>query len=258
MEKIKAVIKMVKIDLRKVAKPLIIFILLNIVISVLLIFSSNINLLQNRSQLSSIIFQLLLLLGVIIAFPLNLFMFQKKYSVITGIEYQINSVGMFILRLVKIFVIQFLLFLLITFGVVIILGLVSALLRLYSKTLLPIGTFALIIFGFIWMYRLMFVGNIVVFKRMNNKSGNIIIESVFLVKKYFVFIIISIVFPLLISIPNFIRQYQNPGEYSPNIFTSVLGVLFTSFLACISVFIYLNELKDNKELSIELIKEKES
>lgn len=147
---------------------------------------------------------------------LNIFFFQKEYSKKINCTCEVNTIPVFLLNVIKIYIVQFLIFLVIFIAAIIP---ASLLLTITNETDINfmetpwfwIGTGVIIVFSLIWFYRLLFVANILVYKRSQYKSKVIIRESKYLIKKNLLPVCGSILLPLLLTIPMFFYLFKNSG-----------------------------------------------
>ena len=244
-------------DFKTILKPLINFIIINaslLSLIVIIAMMNNQNIIPNSPSAALFI---LLIFSFIIIFPITFYLFQKKVALLKNTPYKINKMGTYFLRLLQFYIIQYLIVLAILIGLIIVYSLLSGNNKQSNAILTLLFTVCITIFGLYWFYRLFFVPYILLFQRSNYTTGNIIIESKFLIKKNIIFIILIVLLPILISIPSFIRAINNPGVTQISFLTLIFSTL-TQIISCVGcILITVNEVNHNNVFASELIKSEE-
>lgn len=245
-------------DLQLVIGPLLQFIIINASFLLLIVLLAVINKQNIEDNSPSAVLFVLLIFSLLIIYPITFYLFQKKYALLKKAPYKINRMGPYFLRLLQIYIIQYLIIFALLLGIMIIFSLMSSISKQVSNILTPIITFGLIIFGIYWFYRLFFVPYILIFKRSNYASGNIILESKFLIKKNIAFILLVLLLPILVSIPSALKILKNHGVPQINYLSIIIGIAtqLVSYVGCI--FITINEVCRNSVFASELVKSEES
>lgn len=183
---------------------------------------------------------------------LNLYTFQKEYSKKIECTCEISTIPSFLLSALKVYGIQFLLFLAVFAAYIIIASFLFTCTGNADTTLIDTPLFWIVIVltvvcTFLWFYRLLFVANILVYKRSQYKSKVIIRESKSLVKKHLLLVCTSIFLPLILSIPQYNYLYKNPGAVQFSPFFTILSNLFSCFFSVLFVYTTVYTIKEKPE-----------
>ena len=177
-----------------------------------------------------------------IALLANQYWFQKAYSKKIGVPANTEKFVTMLSRGIKIYVLQFLIFLGVAIVLVALFVFVECLVKVHGsffQLLIPIVTIALIVFGVIWFYRLLFVNSILMYSRLNAKSRAIIQESKYLVRQNFGVVLTMIAVCLIAILPPVLSNLGKQAASKPNLITSVLssvlGLINTYFFVVITV-----------------------
>lgn len=191
---------------------------------------------QMSSQPFLVIPFLFIMILYSIGMVINQYFFQKRYTDKLSVPANINKVGSVIISLIKVYFLQFLIFLGIVVGIVITLIFMSAVLKSYNEffhLLILIVSFCITIFGFFWFYRLAFISYILVYSRINMQLRTIILESKYLIKENIGLIIIQLVIgfiPVFILVAHaLVTHSQMKIGFLFSVFFTLIGLL-TSYI----------------------------
>jgi hypothetical protein len=172
----------------------------------------------------------------------NQYWFQKAYSKKIGVPADTEKFITVLLRGIKVYVFQFLIFLGVTAAVVAAFVAAGYLMKARAggfRIMITFATFALVVFAVIWFYRLLFVSSILMYTRVSAKSRAIIQESKYLVEENLAIIITMIVVGLIVILPPVIINLCNPAFSRTNplitVISGVLGLINSLFFMIITV-----------------------
>ena len=245
-------------DVKLIIVPLLKFVLINTSLALLIAILPIHNTQNIESNSPLAVLFILTVLSLLIVFPISFYKFQKKYAVLKKAPYKIISIGKYFLRIIQIYIIQYLILIALLIGIIIISSFISVISKKVSTILTPIITFGFIMFSIYWFLRLFFVPYILLFTRTNYVSGNIILESKYLIKNNIGFTLSVILFPIIISIPTFIGILKYHNVPQVNYFSVIIGLVIQIVIYVGCAYITINEVIKNSDFASEFVKNEES
>ncbi len=112
----------------------------------------------------TIVFFLVVMINIIV-FPINQYLYQKNYSDLLGLNYEVNRFSCYLKNLIKVYLFQFLLALVISVLVSIGLYIIALSIKVSLANMPRIIASGLVVVNVVWFSRIIFVNNILVYKR---------------------------------------------------------------------------------------------
>jgi len=253
MNNLKALFHKLYTDFPKASKSILIYILIDCTTNFILFSIFNIPMTDNNLILVKIMISVLILLICMLVFPINNYYFQKSYSNKIGLKFEFLDLLSYLKELVKIIAKQFLIFVAIALVLSIIMYSIFLIVKVNFTVKVYIFIIILMISGIIWFYRLLFIGNLIVYKRTNQSTGIIFIKNKYMLVNNKYFIIAFYIIPYCISLIISLLNNHNFSYPSKNIYLFSINLCISVFASICCVCLTSNEIKESNRFSSEFI-----
>jgi hypothetical protein len=246
-------ITFVKKDFRLLIKPTLLFASIYSILSIVFVYVSHVLAKEIRTHSIYSILDFTIIILYLLGILYNQYLFQSKYGEMIDIPANTVNFFNFLCKLVKLFIIQLLIF----FGVLALLFLTIFLFEIYDHSKpsiagMLITLFAvLLVLSFIvyflyWFVRLAFIKYILIYSRIHYSNKIIIQESKYLVKQNFRTIFILFIIFLVCLIPQMITNSHNHNALATNYFSTVPCYLVGLVSTFIFIVITVNSILEHK------------